>query len=310
MQTVGIVIIIIGLLLMAFAIMTRRRTQTAKEALVTPDGAPAMELSVDRPRPAVAAFHVQEHEAQVTFDVPLPESDGPDELMQELLINEALEVTREKRHHLPIDQVTEVVAFAGRGEVREVGRIRLPAPGELPPPLSGAAVLDLSAVDIDPLEEQFTGRSDATPQTTSTSTEGELVPIGRELRIPKAVDVGLRAQGIDPSTMSAGELVRGTLAVFGYQVTQEDDHLYRASRAGTTTLIYDVPHEPGGYQEVSETAIRDFTVTFLASKADRGLLVSDKYGPFEVYERERNDSRVRFVTRERLQHFVDSLALS
>lgn len=309
MQTAGIVIIIVGLLLMAFAIMTRRRTREAASTAAGSGQEAAPAISADRPRPAVSAFHVVGEEAQVTFDVPLS-GEGPDDLMKELLVNEALEVTREKRHHLPIEQVTEVVALAGRGEVTEVGRIRLPAPGELPPPLTGAAVLDLSAVDIDPLDEQFEGRSDSTPQAASSASSDELGPVGPELRLPRAVDVGLRAQGIDPDTMSAGELLRGTLTVFGYQISQLDDHQYQARRAGTTTLIYDVPHQAGDYQEVTETAIRDFTMNFLASKADRGILVSDKYGPFEVYERERNDSRVRFVTRERLQNFLDSLALS
>ncbi len=310
METVGIAIIAVGVALMAFAIVTRRRTRAATEAITKGEPARLTDISVDRPRPAVSAFHVVGTEAQVTFDVPLA-SGGPDDLMKELLVNEALEVTSEKRHHLPIDQVTHVVAMAGRGEITEVGRITLSAPGELPPPLTGAAVLDLSAVDIDPLRDQFEGRSDATPQAASTSAgEGELRPVGEELRLPRAVDTGLRAQGIDPGTMSAGELVRGTLSVFGYAISQEDDNRYRANRAGTSTLIYEVPHEAGGYQEVSETAIRDFTMSFLASKADRGILVSDKYGPFEVYERERNDSRVRFVTRERLQNFLDALALS
>lgn len=310
MQTVGFAIIAVGVLLMAFAIMTRRRTRATAEEIVSSGTEGLSSVNVDRPRPAVSAFHVVGTEAQVTFDVPLA-ADGPDDLMKELLVNEALEVTREKRHSLPIDQVTEVVALAGRGEVAEVGRIALRAPGELPPPLTGAAVLDLSAVDIDPLHDQFEGRTDATPQTTlSASSEGELPPIGEELRLPRAVDVGLRAQGIDPASMTAGELLRGTLSVFGYTLSQEDDHLYRANRAGTSTLIYEVPHEAGGYQEVSDSSIRDFTMNFLASKADRGILISDKFGPFEVYERERNDPRVRFVTRERLQNFLDSLALS
>ncbi len=51
-------------------------------------------------------------------------------------------------------------------------------------------------------------------------------------------------------------------------------------------------------------------VDFMSSKADRGLLISDRYGPFEVYEREKREPRVRFVTRERLQGFVDALTVS
>ena len=32
--------------------------------------------------------------------------------------------------------------------------------------------------------------------------------------------------------------------------------------------------------------------------------------PVEIYERERRDPRIRFVTRERLQGFIDALALN
>jgi hypothetical protein len=39
------------------------------------------------------------------------------------------------------------------------------------------------------------------------------------------------------------------------------------------------------------------------------LLISDKFCPFIVYEKERREPRVHFITRERLQQFVDSLAL-
>ena len=39
-------------------------------------------------------------------------------------------------------------------------------------------------------------------------------------------------------------------------------------------------------------------------------VVSDKFGPFLVYEKERREPWVHFITRERLQQFVDSLALT
>ena len=41
----------------------------------------------------------------------------------------------------------------------------------------------------------------------------------------------------------------------------------------------------------------------------RAFLVTDKFGPYVMYEKERRDARVRFVTRERLQTFVDGFAL-
>jgi hypothetical protein len=38
--------------------------------------------------------------------------------------------------------------------------------------------------------------------------------------------------------------------------------------------------------------------------------VTDKFGPYVMYEKERRDPRCRFITRERLQVFVDSFALN
>src|SRR3989304_9322332 len=84
------------------------------------------------PRPRVVEMHVIGEEARVTFDVPIAEDD---EILNELLTHEAIEVVREKRHSLPIDQVTTVVALAGRGGgPRGGGGSRLDAPGPLPPP--------------------------------------------------------------------------------------------------------------------------------------------------------------------------------
>jgi hypothetical protein len=39
------------------------------------------------------------------------------------------------------------------------------------------------------------------------------------------------------------------------------------------------------------------------------MFISDKYGPFTIYEIEANQPRVKFITRERIQRFVDSMAL-
>ena len=71
----------------------------------------------------------------------------------------------------------------------------------------------------------------------------------------------------------------------------------------------DVYH-PGDHPEVADQLIDRFMADFAMSGCDRGLLVSDKYGPFEIYDKERRQPRVRFVTRERLQKMVDALALS
>jgi hypothetical protein len=38
-------------------------------------------------------------------------------------------------------------------------------------------------------------------------------------------------------------------------------------------------------------------------------LITDKYGPYMIYDKERRNPKLRFITRERLQPFVDSFAL-
>jgi len=148
------------------------------------------------------------------------------------------------------------------------------------------------------------------PAVASTSSDDVLEPVGTELRLPRAIDLGLRTQGIDPLAMSAGQLVTGTLSLFGYKIAPGARYgTFIAEKAGVRTYIREDQYQKGGYPEVEDLTVREFMVEFMSSQADRGLLVSDKYGPFEIYEKEKREPRVRFVTRERLQRFVDSLAL-
>ena len=309
---IGIPLIVIGAAIIAYAIYSQRRDRTASTDTDAPAASEAVaDVNVDRPRPDVADFHVAGEEARVTFDVPLPDGDV-DDVLRDLLTNEAVEVIREKRHSLPIDQVTKVVALAGRGgDPVEVGSIELAEPGDLPPAVMDLPLLQFSHLGHDPLEQQFQDDSTAgaTPAVV-TDTDAALGPIGAELALPKAVDVGLRSLGVDPGTMTAPELVLGMLKLYGYAVTDVNDTTKHATKGGQTTFVRLVPHQEGGYAELDESAIRRFVADFAEARLDRGLVVTDKYGPFEVYERERRDPRVRFVTRERLQKFVDSLALS
>ena len=313
MLPVALGIFALALVLAIVAFVLRRRTDTLKSEILeaSAGGGSANDIDVAHPRPKVAQFHVRGEEAQITFDVPLPE-DGVDEVLAEMLTAEALEVVRDKQDTLPIHQVTHVVALAGRGsEPREVGRMALPQRGELPPPILAAPSLHMAHVGYDPVEKQFESEAGTTPpEVVARVEEKGLSPIGTELRFPKAIDVGLRGQGIDPATMQSGEMVRGLMSLVGYSISPEGrPNTFTAVKGGTRTFVREVPHGSGDYAELDEGAIRAFMVDFLESKADRGLLVSDKYSPFEVYGRERKEPRVRFVTRERLQKFVDSLAL-
>lgn len=312
MDQLGIALIVVAVILMVVGLVTRRSSAAKREAfdiVKTPAGGGSIEVA-ERPRPAVAEFHVKGDEAHVRFDVPLA-ADGPDDIMKELLLNEAIEVVREKRHTLPIDGVTKVVAFAGRGgEPVKVASMTLPERGELPPPSIAAPTLHLGHVGFDPIDKQFDHDSQGPPEVATKQRSEELSSIGKEIRMPKAVEVGLRGQGIDPASMDSGEMVRGLLRLFGYTIEPGSDPTsYVASKGGTRTYVREVPHDSGGYPEIGEKAMRSFLVEFLERKTDRGMLVSDKYAPFGIYEMERNEPRIRFVTRERLQKFVDSLAL-
>jgi hypothetical protein len=292
----------------------RRMEQAAKEGST----APATGLAVSRDlfdpssghHAPVASSHVVGDEAQVTFDVPLDAEDDP--VMNELLLGEAIEVVRQKRHTLPIDGVNEIVVFAGRDEVREVGRSRLPAPGELPPPALDSG-LSFTHIARDPFAAPFDeDRIDhgVAYETRSDIPADELPPLIEELRIPKGLDRGLRASGIDPAQLTGPDFVLALLRMFGYRVTEQAyPGTYIAIKDGVSTYIATDSYKKGDHPEVEDGVMRRFLADFASSNADRGMFISDKYGPFTIYEIEANQPRVKFITRERIQRFVDSMAL-
>jgi len=312
---VAIAILIAVVVLIVFGRMATRRgrelREQAKREFATGSSGSAGDddvVDVAGLRPSVAEFHVHEGDATVTFNVPLPEGEI-DEVLVDILVNEAVEVTREKSHTLPMAQVTRVVARAGN---REVGARELEQPGILPSPIGTAHLPQLHKIGFDPIDGQFKEEDKVEPGfvTPERGATDQLGSIGAELRLPKAIDVGLRSQGIDPGTMTAGELVRTVLVLFGHSVTAGDrEHTYSCTKGGRKTYLREVPYSEGGHPELGEDVIDSFMFGFRSSGADRGLLVTDKYAPFEVYERERREPRVRFVSRERLQKFIDSAAL-
>lgn len=314
MKEIGIILIVLAVVLfVANWYIERNRRQRGEEAPAKGRrGRSAMtveETDFVRPRPAVESFHVHDKEARVTFAVPYP--DEGDEVLADLLVGEAVEVVREKRHSLPIDDVTEVVVFAGADSPREVGRMSLTTPGVLPPPSRITDILNLHSIGVDPLAAEFDSDPGSIPETVAPTRGDDLEPLSDVVRLPKAVATGLRAQGVDPETMTAAELVTGVLSLFGYNVSPgvAEGH-YTASKGGSTTFIMTDPYSPGDYPEVEDATIRKFVIAFEQSKADRGMFVSEKFAPFSIHAVERRDSRIRFVTRERLQKLVDSMSLS
>lgn len=294
----------------------RVRKQRMREAERSSRTAAATGLAISRDlfgaelghRAPLEAFHVVGDEARVTFAVPLDDED--DEVLFDLLTGEAVEVVRERRHTLPIDNVTTIVVYAGReGQVREVARHELPSPGELPPPLPGVG-LSLSHIAHDPFAAHFEEEAEIAYETAARVPADELTPLHEEIRLPKALDRGMRALGTDPSTLSGPDFVLALLRMFGYSVTEQvhEDSFMAVKDAASTYIVTDA-YQPGDYPELDEGLIRRFIAEFSSSGAERGMLISDRYAPFMVYEVEANQPKVRFITRERIQRFIDSMAM-
>jgi hypothetical protein len=256
----------------------------------------------------VAEFHVVGSEFRVTFDVPL--DDEEDEVLNEILLDEAMEVLRDKKHTLPIADVHEVVVFAGRGAVRQIARAKLPSPGVLPPP-PPVSLLHLGNVAPDPFKADSDFQPAATYETKSKVPADELPAIGKELKIPKGLQRGLRAAGVDIDQASGPEIILGLLKLFGYHIeASPEPGVFNATKDGETTLVVVEGYSPGDHPEVDEGRVRAFAGRFTMSGARRGVFVSEKYAPFMIYDIERNEPRLRFITRERLQEFIDSMAIS
>jgi len=318
-SVVGIVLVLV-LVVVGFVIwyLFRNRKRRMEEAARGGHSAAATGLAVSRDLfdPAVGqhapveSFHVVGNEARVTFDVPLEDED--DEVLNDLLMGEAVEVVRQKRHSLPIDEVHHIVVFAGRDPIREVGRSKLPSPGELPPPMLDSGV-SLSHVARDPFAAPFDeDRIDhgVAYETRTDTPADELPPLREDLKIPKGLDRGLRALGTDPEQLSGPDFVIALLRMFGYGVTEQAlEGSYMAVKDGVSTYISTDSYQKGEYPEVDEGVIRKFLADYGSSAADRGMLISDKYAPFLIHEIEANQPKVRFITRERIQRFIDSMAL-
>jgi hypothetical protein len=274
-------------------------------------GGPASSSArTDEPRLAAREFHIRGDDALVYFDVPIPDG-GVDAVFRGKLLKQAVEVLRQKKSHdLPMAGVTTIRAFgvAGEGDA-EVGSLDLDVPGELPeePVVTGVAP-HFSSAPFDPLAHLGEQEFKVEAGVSARSGSEDLAPLAEEIELTAAMTEKLRAQGVDTSTMTAGDLALGLLKVAGYTVGEAQGG-YLARGSGGTTYLQIVEHGAGDYPELEEQAINRFMIAFSQARADRGMLVTEKFGPFIVYDKERREPRVRFITRERLQTFVDSFAL-
>ena len=303
------IVIVVVVVAVAIAIFLVRRRSSG-------DGGDATVREMHRSRAPFREFHVGGGSAMVYFDVPLPAGEV-DKVLAQLLVREAVEVLREKQaHDLPLDDIDRVQAFGIRdGEDVEAGSLSLESPGILPEIENLEVVPHYSSVPFDPLThlgEKEAPASGASVPEKAASDPGRSVlePIGSELSLTGRIDSGLRAQGLDPSTMSAGDMALGLMRMAGYTVTDgRSQNTYVAAAPGSRTYVQVVSHEPGDYPELDEQQIKQFQIGLATAGTDRGILVTEKYGPYMIYEAERRNPKARFITRERLQEFLDSFTM-
>jgi hypothetical protein len=310
----SVIVIVIVALAIAVFLYTRRNGAGASDA-----GAGEMY----RPRAPYREFHVSGESALVYFDVPLPAAEV-DPVLTDLLLREATEVLRDKQaHHLPLQGVTEIKAFGTlNGEDVAVGSLPLESPGTLPSMDHPEIVPHFSSVPFDPLTHL--GEKEHAPPSMTTPTEAVdvesavgdsgtavLQPLSEELALTSRVESGLRAQGLDPATMSAGDLALGLMRLAGYTIRPGDrEKTYVVSTPGSRTFVRVVDHDTGDYPELDEREMKEFAVGFATAGTDRGILVTEKFGPYMIYDAERRNPKCKFITRERLQDFVDSFSMS
>jgi hypothetical protein len=253
-------------------------------------------------------FRVVDHQILIDFSVPLA-SDGADEVLTDLLKHHAIEIIKDRKQRgQPLEGIPVArVSALRKGEPSEVAvieldksieRIDIDIPDRVPQPKM--AGYDPLARFDESLESQATSRVDG--------RSDELAPLGEELRLTAGVAAGLRSLGVDPEQMTATELALGLLRLSGYQVTERSDG-YQAVGHGATLLVGTVDHEPGDHPELTEKAVNSFLIAFAGARTDRALLITDKYGPYLIYQKERANPKAVFITRERLQGFVDAVAV-
>jgi len=254
-------------------------------------------------------FHVVDNEIVIEFAVPLPVA-GEDEVLTELLTHHAVEIINDRKSRgQPLDGIPIARVRASRG-AESVQIVELNLEDEGMPDIEFPELLPtLDKTGYDPLAKLgLGGEGDVLPLAFGKRGD-QLARLGDEIRLTAGLNAGLRTMGVNPETMTMAQLGPGLLRLAGYELTDRGDGSYSALGGGNTTFVQVIEHEVGEYPELEVRQISAFLVAFAGSRADRGLLLTDKFGPYELYQRERANPRCAFITRERLQGFVDSVAL-
>lgn len=276
-------------------------------------------LVPQRPKPIVNEFHVSGDTASTVFAVPLGTSEAGEHL-KELLCASAVEYVRDKKTEgLPLDEVRHIQVSAMRGQEPEVlCTVDLPDPGVLPDRDEKVLV----EPSQDPIAAVHSVIADATvaPQT---SGDIGLEPIAETIELSGPTDAHLRSIGVDPASMDLDDLVLGLLRVSGYDVhlgrsgmsglagvKEGKADVYGLMRDGKSTMLVILNHDESSHPELDDSVLARFAVEMAQINPDQAIFVTDKYSPYSLYEREKRDKRCLYITRERLQAFVDSFGMA
>lgn len=267
-------------------------------------------IATQSPALSEVDFKVEGTTANVFFDTKIP-AEGADDVLAGLMGREAMKIFHEKADHLPLADVKHVAAHGRQGETSVLVTTEdVPRPAAMdhmdePGPVVKASQVE--AGDEDPLAALHA--MDFGRGAGYRGGSDELPALADELQIPAKVVNEVAGPGGTIAGMSLEDLIAGLLRQSGYDVTLGGDSTGTARRAGSATFLQFVEHAPGGYPELGEDALDSFVMKFMSSGAERGMLFTPKFGPYAIYERERRNDKVRFMTRERLQAFVDSVAM-
>jgi len=299
-----VTVIIVIVVLVAIALYLRSRSGGLPERSV------ASAIATDAPSMSEVDFKIEGTTAHVYFDTTIPPA-GADDVLVGLMGREALKVFHGKADHLPLGEVKHVAAHGRQGGVSIlVTTENVPRPVDMdhmdePSPAKRAS-------EVHPEDKDLLAAVHAMDFGRGAGYRGgsdDLPPLADELKIPAKVVNAVAGEGGDVAAMSLQDLIGGMLRQSGYDVTLAGDGTGTARRSGSATFLQFVEHEAGGYPELGEDALDSFVMKFMASGADRGMLFTPKFGPYAVYQRERRNDKVKFMTRERLQAFVDSVAM-
>jgi hypothetical protein len=268
-------------------------------------------------RPEVTDFHVNGDTASIVFDVPLGDAEAGQHLVGLLSVASIEHVRELAANGLPLDGVARITVSAVRnGSPEQVAVVEFPEAGTLPAP---ADMSDLNTIEHDPIAVLAAVVADESVSSAPTSTS-TLEPVSSFLELTGPCEARLRAVGVDTSTMSHSELCRGLMRIGGYVIndavpqtrlaTAPDAEVFSVTRSGQRIQIVVLSHVEGEYPEVDDRVLAELAVLTTQPNVDKVILVTDKFSPYSMYDRERRSDALIYVTWERLQAFVDSFGLS